>query len=209
MHALRSIRKCNLTKKYLKNYDDIVFYDNDFEVFIDPDNDTHRYYEFEVNALNTMFDFNAISRDFHNMECWLLPILCALSSIGAAYMLITMVDEVFDGIDSKLKNLKEEKKVLTREIGASKKNIVNLKRALNQRELQIGTMSFEIDRLSMSQPTEELVEENELLIKTCEKLHIKCDMLKQEIKKMRQTQKETQEKNYNLICYDNNSDDSN
>jgi len=41
---------------YLKNYDDIVFYDNDFEVFIDPDNDTHRYFEFEVNALNTMFD---------------------------------------------------------------------------------------------------------------------------------------------------------
>lgn len=41
---------------YLKKYDDIVYYDNDFEVFIDPDNDTHRYYEFEVNALNTMFD---------------------------------------------------------------------------------------------------------------------------------------------------------
>jgi hypothetical protein len=40
----------------LKNYDDIVFYDNDFEVFIDPDNDTHQYYEYEVNALNTMFD---------------------------------------------------------------------------------------------------------------------------------------------------------
>jgi hypothetical protein len=41
---------------YLKNYDDIVFYDNDFEVFIDTDNNTHQYYEFEVNALNTMFD---------------------------------------------------------------------------------------------------------------------------------------------------------
>jgi hypothetical protein len=41
---------------YLKKYDDIVFYDNDFEIFIDPDNDTHRYYEFEVNAQNTMFD---------------------------------------------------------------------------------------------------------------------------------------------------------
>lgn len=40
----------------LKNYDDIVFYDNDFEIFIDPDNDTHQYYEFEVNAFNTMFD---------------------------------------------------------------------------------------------------------------------------------------------------------
>lgn len=41
---------------YLKNFDDIVFYDNDFEVFIDPDNDTHHYYEIEVNAINTIFD---------------------------------------------------------------------------------------------------------------------------------------------------------
>lgn len=41
---------------YLNNHDDIVFYDNDFEVFIDPDNDTHRYYEIEINALNTIFD---------------------------------------------------------------------------------------------------------------------------------------------------------
>lgn len=49
----------------LKNYDDIVFYDNDFEVFIDPDNDTHRYYEFEVNALNTMFDL-FMSKPYRN-----------------------------------------------------------------------------------------------------------------------------------------------
>ncbi|MBC7759942.1 MAG: carbohydrate-binding family 9-like protein [Phormidesmis sp. FL-bin-119] len=41
---------------YLNNHDDIVFYDNDFEVFIDPDNDTHRYYEIEINAINTIFD---------------------------------------------------------------------------------------------------------------------------------------------------------
>ncbi len=41
---------------FMKNYDDIVFNDNDFEIFIDPDNDTHQYYEYEVNALNTMFD---------------------------------------------------------------------------------------------------------------------------------------------------------
>ncbi|MEO6290150.1 MAG: carbohydrate-binding family 9-like protein [Ginsengibacter sp.] len=40
----------------LKNYDDIVYNDNDFEIFIDPDNDTHRYYEIEVNALSTVFD---------------------------------------------------------------------------------------------------------------------------------------------------------
>ncbi len=40
----------------LKNRDDIIFYDNDFEVFIDPDGDTHRYIEFEMNALNTVWD---------------------------------------------------------------------------------------------------------------------------------------------------------
>jgi len=41
---------------YLKHHDDIVFRDNDFEVFIDPDNTTHRYFEIEYNALNTIFD---------------------------------------------------------------------------------------------------------------------------------------------------------
>ena len=41
---------------YLKKHDEVVFYDNDFEVFIDPNNDTHQYYEIEVNAVNTIFD---------------------------------------------------------------------------------------------------------------------------------------------------------
>jgi|WetSurMetagenome_2_1015567.scaffolds.fasta_scaffold149613_2 hypothetical protein len=40
----------------LKNRDDIIFYDNDFEVFIDPDGDTHTYIEYEMNALNTIWD---------------------------------------------------------------------------------------------------------------------------------------------------------
>jgi Carbohydrate family 9 binding domain-like len=52
----------------LKNHDDAIFIDNDFEIFIDanndgnlpnlkyPDHDTHRYYEFEINALNTTWD---------------------------------------------------------------------------------------------------------------------------------------------------------
>jgi hypothetical protein len=40
----------------LRQPDEVVFYDNDFEVFIDPDNNTHQYYEIEVNALNTIFD---------------------------------------------------------------------------------------------------------------------------------------------------------
>lgn len=36
--------------------DAIIFYNNDFEVFIDPDGDTHHYYEIEVNAINTIWD---------------------------------------------------------------------------------------------------------------------------------------------------------
>jgi len=36
--------------------DAVVFYNNDFEVFIDPDGDTHNYYELEINALNTVWD---------------------------------------------------------------------------------------------------------------------------------------------------------
>jgi hypothetical protein len=40
----------------LKQKDTIIFYNNDFEVFIDPDGDTHNYYELELNALNTNWD---------------------------------------------------------------------------------------------------------------------------------------------------------
>lgn len=40
----------------LTERDSIIFYDNDFEVFIDPDGDNHLYYELEVNALNTVWD---------------------------------------------------------------------------------------------------------------------------------------------------------
>lgn len=36
--------------------DAVIFHDNDFEIFIDPDSDTHNYHEFEVNALNTVWD---------------------------------------------------------------------------------------------------------------------------------------------------------
>ncbi len=40
----------------LTQRDTIIFYDNDFEVFIDPDGDTHQYYELEINAKNTVWD---------------------------------------------------------------------------------------------------------------------------------------------------------
>ena len=34
----------------------IVFHDNDFEIFLDPDGDTLNYYEFEINALGTIWE---------------------------------------------------------------------------------------------------------------------------------------------------------
>lgn len=40
----------------LRQHDTVIFIDNDFEVFIDPDGDNHEYYEFEMNALNTGWD---------------------------------------------------------------------------------------------------------------------------------------------------------
>lgn len=40
----------------LKQRDTVIFYNNDFEIFIDPDGDTHNYLEFEMNALNTVWD---------------------------------------------------------------------------------------------------------------------------------------------------------
>ncbi|WP_406683801.1 carbohydrate-binding family 9-like protein [Seonamhaeicola sp. MEBiC1930] len=41
---------------HLVKRDTIIFHNNDFEVFIDPDGDSHNYYELEINALNTVWD---------------------------------------------------------------------------------------------------------------------------------------------------------
>lgn len=44
----------------LTTRDAVIFHDNDFEVFIDPDGDDHEYYEFEINALNTGWDLRLV-----------------------------------------------------------------------------------------------------------------------------------------------------
>ncbi len=36
--------------------DSVVYYDNDFEMFLDPSSSTHNYMELEMNALNTQWD---------------------------------------------------------------------------------------------------------------------------------------------------------
>ncbi len=40
----------------IKNHDEVVYYNNDFEIFIDPDGDAHNYFEIEVNAIGTLFE---------------------------------------------------------------------------------------------------------------------------------------------------------
>ena len=40
----------------LTKHDSIIYHDNDFEVFLDPDGDNHNYLEYEINALGTGFD---------------------------------------------------------------------------------------------------------------------------------------------------------
>jgi hypothetical protein len=40
----------------LTQHDAVIFNDNDFEVFVDPNGDSHEYFEFEMNALNTGWD---------------------------------------------------------------------------------------------------------------------------------------------------------
>ncbi|MFT3748140.1 MAG: carbohydrate-binding family 9-like protein [Agriterribacter sp.] len=49
----------------LTKHDAIIFNDNDFELFIDPDGDTHNYFEIEINALNTIFDL-FLSKPYRN-----------------------------------------------------------------------------------------------------------------------------------------------
>lgn len=51
---------CDMEEPHLwatyDQHDMIVFHENDFEVFIDPDGDNHHYFEIEINALGTVFD---------------------------------------------------------------------------------------------------------------------------------------------------------
>lgn len=49
----------------LTHHDAIIYHDNDFEVFIDPDDDNECYYEIEVNAFNTLFEL-MLNRPYRN-----------------------------------------------------------------------------------------------------------------------------------------------
>ena len=52
----------------IQQRDAVIFHDNDFEVFIDPSNDTYDYTELEINALNTVWDLK-LNRPYR-MKGW-------------------------------------------------------------------------------------------------------------------------------------------
>jgi len=56
----------------LKKHDQVIFNDNDFEVFVNPDGTTHHYYEIEFNALNTVFDLY-MAKPYRNGGSALIP----------------------------------------------------------------------------------------------------------------------------------------
>ncbi|QZT36838.1 carbohydrate-binding family 9-like protein [Halosquirtibacter xylanolyticus] len=60
----------------LTERDAVIFRDNDIEIFIDPDGDTHHYYEYEMNAFNTQWDLILTKpyRDakMHVLDAWTL-----------------------------------------------------------------------------------------------------------------------------------------
>jgi len=44
----------------LTERESVIFQDNDFEVFVDPDGDNHSYFELEINALGTVWDLRLV-----------------------------------------------------------------------------------------------------------------------------------------------------
>jgi hypothetical protein len=55
LYVAAELEEPNLWDSLTKR-DQIIFHDNDFEVFIDPDGDTREYYEIEVNQHPAIFD---------------------------------------------------------------------------------------------------------------------------------------------------------
>jgi len=53
----------------LTERDAVIYKDNDFEIFIDPDGDTHNYYELEINALGTEWDL-LLLKPYHDVDSW-------------------------------------------------------------------------------------------------------------------------------------------
>lgn len=69
----------------LKEHDSIIFHDNDFEVFIEPEGNNRPYYEFEINALGTYWDLflpKPYRDGGHAVDSWEIPGLKSAVSVN-------------------------------------------------------------------------------------------------------------------------------
>ncbi len=71
LYVFAHMKESDIWAYYLKN-DMIVYHENDFEIFIDPDRDGRNYFEFEVNAQNTLFDL-FLTLPYRDMGSALIP----------------------------------------------------------------------------------------------------------------------------------------
>ena len=65
------IEEDNVTAS-LTEHDAIIYHDNDWEVFLDPDQDCRFYFEIELNALNTVMDL-LMDRPYRDAGKFYLP----------------------------------------------------------------------------------------------------------------------------------------
>jgi hypothetical protein len=103
----------------LKQRDTVIYYNNDFEIFIDPSNNTYNYGEIEINVLGTLWDLK-LSKPYKVSgkadNSWDIEgIQYAIHTFGTVnnYMDIDTQWSVEFAIPlSKLADLKEEKKTI-------------------------------------------------------------------------------------------------
>jgi Carbohydrate family 9 binding domain-like len=80
----------------LTEHDAVIFQDNDFEIFIDPDGDNHEYYEIEINALNTEWDL-LLEKPYRDggpaVNAWEIPGLKSATHVQGTINDATDLDE--------------------------------------------------------------------------------------------------------------------
>jgi cell division protein FtsB len=107
----------------------------------------------------------------------ILEFITALSSVIAGIVVLLFINETFENLDKLFTKLKNENKILEKTIEQLEKENKNLKSSNEPKEVEI----LNSNRNGISES-----EIKEILIKENRKLHIRCDMLEEEIKKMRE-----------------------
>ena len=116
---------------------------------------------------------------------FILSLVTCLTGCLSTYMLVVFIDEIFNKITEKIIKDNDEKKSL--------KNAVEILKNENQQQAtQIRQMKLTIDDLQTeilrAQPDSVLEAENERLVKVCDKLHIKCHILKEKLNRLTSSQ---------------------